>query len=98
MSAEVIDWAEHKEEPVATCVCGSTEFYIRLNAEDKILTKQYFKEKFGDDEALDYLYFNIPTIFYAFCFKPFGKSVKFNRYVFFFSLHNILKVRKVKLS
>jgi len=40
-----------------------SKFYIRLSAEDKILTKQYFKEQFGDDEALDYLYFTIKPDF-----------------------------------
>lgn len=40
-----------------------SKYYIRLSSEDKLLTKQHFKDKFGDNEALDYLYFDVKPDF-----------------------------------
>jgi hypothetical protein len=30
--AKIINWEDHQNEPVATCQCGSTEFYLRVDA------------------------------------------------------------------
>lgn len=38
-------------------------YYLRLTDVDKILFKGYFKERFGDNEALDYLYFDVEPNF-----------------------------------